>query len=112
MNEGRCLQIAEERGGVTPYNVLPIPNNHTGDEAVIRTHPASTPLPLCRWWVRYLCPPGGVVLDPFSGLASVGVAAIEEGACYIGIEKDTGYYEAAQARLEHAQVQGRLEMFP
>ena len=60
--------------------------------------------------MRYLCrlvtPPGGVVLDPFMGSGSTGKAAIAEGFCFIGIERDRESYEIAKARLLHA-LRGR-----
>jgi site-specific DNA-methyltransferase (adenine-specific) len=58
---------------------------------------------LCRWWVRYLTPKGGVVLDCFSGSSTVGVAALAEGRRYIGIERDEQYQQIARERLITAE---------
>jgi site-specific DNA-methyltransferase (adenine-specific) len=53
--------------------------------------------------MRYLCrlitPPGGVVLDPFAGSGSTGVAAKAEGFGFIGIEREAEYVRIAQKRL-------------
>jgi hypothetical protein len=95
---GRSAATPIERGGSTPLNVLPLSN---GQGRV--GHGAATPLELCRWWVRYLCPPGGIVCDPFSGSGTVGVAAIEQGRRYIGIEHSAEYVAIAQQRLESTQ---------
>lgn len=65
-------------------------------------HPTVKPLALMRWLVRLVTPPGGCVLDPFAGSASTGVAALQEGALFVGIERETEYVPIALARLEHA----------
>ena len=53
--------------------------------------------------MRYLCrlvtPPGGVVLDPFTGSGSTGKAALLEGFQFIGIEREQEYIEIASARI-------------
>jgi DNA modification methylase len=46
--------------------------------------------------------PGGVVLDPFMGSGTTGVAAIETGRSFIGIEREAGYVRIARERLEDA----------
>lgn len=92
-----------ERGGVTPFNVLPVANTDSQSSAGAYGHGAGTPVPLCAWWVRYLCPPGGLVCDPFSGLASTGVAALQQGRRYLGIERSPEYADASRRRLGAAQ---------
>lgn len=42
---------------------------------------------------------GGIVLDPFTGSGSTGVAAIEEGFEFLGVEKDASYLEIARKRI-------------
>jgi len=63
--------------------------------------------------LRYLCrltktPTGGVVLDPFAGSGSTGVACAEEGRDFIGIEIDEGYCEIARRRIAAAAQQTSL----
>lgn len=67
-------------------------------------HPTVKPLAL----MRYLCkltttPTGGVVLDPFMGSGTTGVAAIQEGRRFIGVELDPQYYAIAERRIANAQ---------
>lgn len=52
--------------------------------------------------VRYSCPPGGVVLDPFCGSAQIGVSAIRNGREYIGIDNRTACVLEAKRQLEGA----------
>jgi DNA modification methylase len=98
-NDGRrkvCRAAA--RGGVTPFNFLPVGCDRWGGGA--HGHAASTPTPLCSWWLRYLCPPGGSVLDPFAGMSTVGVAALLQGKSYTGIERMPEYVEISRKRLD------------
>jgi DNA modification methylase len=94
-----------ETGGVTPYNVLPFGNGGRHEAGGLFAHPAGTPLKLCDWWTRYICPPGGTVLDPFAGSGTTGIAALQNGCSYIGIEKYSKYYPIMQERIEAAQSQ-------
>ena len=52
------------------------------------------------WLVRLVTPLGGVVLDPFAGSGTTGVAARAEGFKCVLIERDETYYKIAAARLE------------
>jgi site-specific DNA-methyltransferase (adenine-specific) len=86
------------RGGVTPFNVLPI----NGGGCDSGGHSARTPAALCRWWVRYICPPGGLVLDPFLGSGTTALAAMAEGRRCVGIERNAEYCAIARRRMEEA----------
>ncbi len=107
----RQREVTLERGGVTPFNVIPIPSGDTNTDASSFGHGAGTPLALCSWWTRYLCPPGGVVLDPFAGSGTTGIAALKHGASYIGIEKEAEYVAIAQRRLDTAEEQTATPLF-
>jgi len=48
-------------------------------------------------------PPGGVVLDPFMGSGTTGVAAVQMGRQFIGIEREPKYFDIACKRIEDAQ---------
>lgn len=100
MRRGRCIQTSLERGGSTPFNLFPI--NSGSKKRRGSKHGATTPLALCEQLVKYLTPAGGTVLDPFSGVATVGVAAITHGFDYIGIERYDEYYEEAKLVMAEA----------
>jgi hypothetical protein len=90
------------RGGAIPFNLLPFSNAEYQASAATYGHGAGIPKRLCDFWVRYLCPPGGSVLDPFAGTSTVGVAALKHGCDYVGIEAVPEYHEAACRRLADA----------
>lgn len=76
-------------------------------------HPTEKPVPLLRTLISVLCPPGGVVVDPFAGSGATGVAAIEEGCRFAGIELSPHYADVARARLvatEHVDEQFALDL--
>jgi DNA modification methylase len=62
-------------------------------------HPTVKPTALMRYLCRLVTPPGGIVLDPFTGSGSTGKAAVLEGFRFIGIEREAEYVEIARARI-------------
>jgi site-specific DNA-methyltransferase (adenine-specific) len=63
-------------------------------------HPTVKPIELMKYLIKLITPPGGVVLDPFNGSGSTGVAAVELGFDYIGCELDPKYVEISIKRIE------------
>lgn len=102
----RPYKTAVERGGATPLNVQVM--SGAADAVGRGGHGAGTPLELCRWWTRYICPPGGRILDPFAGSGTTGIAALEHGCEYVGIERYAKYIPVAEARLAKAGEQTRM----
>ena len=66
----------------------------------LNTHPTVKPQELMKYLCRLVTPKGGVVLDPFMGSGSTGMAAKDEGFDFIGIEKEQEYFEIAEARIK------------
>ncbi len=110
MRRGRCAEACDERGGVTPFNLIPIANTNSVDSAGSHGHGAGTPINLVDWWIRYIVPPGGLVLDPFIGSGTTAVAAINTGRRCVGIERDTehGYFDIACRRVAEAAAKTPL----
>lgn len=76
------------------------------------THPTVKPTELMQWLVRLVTPPGGLVLDPFAGSGSTGIAALREGFRFAGIELLPEHYEIALARIAAAKPKMRqAELF-
>ena len=65
-------------------------------------HPTVKPTDLMRQLVRLVTPPGGLVLDPFTGSGSTGKAAILEGFEFVGVELTEDYLPIIEGRLSHA----------
>lgn len=66
-------------------------------------HPTVKPTALMQWLVRLVTPPGGTVLDPFTGSGSTGKACMLEGFEFIGFEMDPHYCEIAEQRINKAR---------
>lgn len=66
-------------------------------------HPTVKPTALMQWLVRLVTPPGGKVLDPFTGSGSTGKACAIEGFEFIGFEMDPHYCEIAKQRINYAR---------
>jgi site-specific DNA-methyltransferase (adenine-specific) len=66
-------------------------------------HPTVKPTDLMRYLCRMVTPPGGIVLDPFTGSGSTGRGAVLEGFQFIGCEMDADYIEIAKARILAAE---------
>lgn len=99
-----AASAAERRGGVTPFNVLMVRNgNSSTTSSGAHGHGAGTPLKLADWWTRYIVPAGGTVLDPFNGAGTMGVAALQNGCNYVGIERMAKYVDVSYERLAKVQ---------
>lgn len=68
------------------------------------THPTVKPLRLMRYLIKMITPPNGIVLDPFMGSGTTGVAALFEKFDFIGIERDEAYHQIANKRLKGVRV--------
>ena len=62
-------------------------------------HPTVKPVDLMKYLVKLVTPKGGVVLDPFNGSGSTGMACVELGMEYVGCELDPNYVEIANKRI-------------
>jgi DNA modification methylase len=65
------------------------------------THPTVKPVSLMAYLCRLVTPPNGIVLDPFMGSGSTGIAAQLEGFRFCGMEMDKDYFKIAEARIEN-----------
>ena len=71
-------------------------------------HPTQKPLALMKWCIEQAGNPE-TILDPFMGSGTTGVAAVQMGRKFIGIEREPKYFEIACNRIEQAQRQ--IDMF-
>ena len=72
-----------------------------------RQHPTQKPIALMTWCLS-LVPNAGVILDPYAGSGTTGVACAHEGRRFIGIEREPAYFDIACKRIAEAYAQPRL----
>lgn len=72
-----------------------------------KVHPTQKPVALMRWAVSQTGD-AKTIFDPFMGSGTTGVAAVQMGRKFIGIEREERYFEIACKRIEDAQRQGDM----
>ncbi len=92
-----------ENGGLQMRSMWPIHSTPQG-EKVHGKHPTQKPLTLLRRIIRASSKPGDLVLDPFCGSGTTGVAALELGRRFIGIDTSEEYLELAEKRMSQTQL--------
>lgn len=78
-----------------------------GDKKEERFHPTQKPVGVMKWCLTFT-PDAVTILDPFMGSGTTGVAAVQMGRKFIGIEREPKYFDIACRRIEDAQRQGDL----
>lgn len=73
------------------------------NDRLMSKHPTVKPVALMRWLIRLVTPPGGLVLDPFAGSGTTGVAAIAEAVRATLMEREPGYVADIRERIAHAE---------
>ena len=96
---GEMLESTKAKGAIgTDVLSFPVPNS--------KRHPTEKPVPLMETMINVAG--GELILDPFMGSGTTGVAAIQLGRKFIGIEREPKYFEIACKRIEQAVAQGQL----
>jgi len=78
-------------------------NSYHAKHRVRNDHPTTKSVRLFQYLIELLSPSGGVILDPFCGSGSTGVAAIQCGRSFIGVEMEADYVTIANARCKWAE---------
>lgn len=71
-------------------------------------HPTQKPIGVMKWCINHLPEGSSTILDPFMGSGTTGVAAVQMGRNFIGIEREPKYFDIACKRIEDAQRQGDM----
>jgi len=87
--EEKTIHDEKNKYGIEKFNTLPKKNSH----------PTVKPIQLMAYLCRLVTPPNGIVLDPFMGSGSTGIAALLEGFRFCGMEMDEDYFKIAEARI-------------
>lgn len=82
--------------------------NYIGSLVTDGVHPTGKPIPLFSQFVDKFTDRGENILDPFMGSGTTGVAAVQMGRKFIGIEREPKYFEIACKRIEQAYAQQSL----
>jgi site-specific DNA-methyltransferase (adenine-specific)/modification methylase len=77
-----------------------------GDD--VREHPTQKPIGVMEWCIQHLPADANTILDPFMGSGTTGVACVNLGRKFTGIELDPQYFDVACRRIEEAYKQPRL----
>lgn len=82
--------------------------DRSSDGTVENTHPTCKNTELMRYLVRLISPPGeSIILDPFAGSGTTGLACIAEGKRFILVEREKEYIDIMRARIGHAERERR-----
>jgi DNA modification methylase len=68
-------------------------------------HPTVKPIKLMQYLVKMITPPNGIVLDPFCGSGTTGVACKLDGFQFVGLEQDPEYSKIADARIKNTKIE-------
>lgn len=98
LNQNSMTQIDKTYEERSPSNILTFKK----DFGSKRLHPTQKPIQLLEYLVKTYTKEGDVVLDATMGSGSTGVACLNLGRRFIGIEKDEAYFEIAKTRIEQA----------
>jgi len=72
------------------------------EKDIPREHPTQKPLGVMKWAIEHIPPPATLILDPFMGSGTTGVAAVKLGRKFIGIEIEPKYFDIACRRISEA----------
>jgi|ERR1039458_2024818 site-specific DNA-methyltransferase (adenine-specific) len=90
--------------GLTPGNLLFYCAKPGKEERANNHHPTQKPVELMRHLVKVFSAEGSKIIDPFMGSGTSGVACVESGRAFLGIEKDPEYYQIAKDCIEFAEM--------
>lgn len=96
------VRVFPSDGDKSPARFFYCAKASKADRGDDNNHPTVKPTDLMRYLCRLVTPPGGTVLDPFTGSGSTGRGAILEGFNFIGIEREAEYVEIARRRIADA----------
>ena len=108
LDEQASAQLDEQASGVSRFFYTAKASKsereaglEAGNGERANIHPTVKTIDLMRYLCRLITPPNGTVFDPFMGSGSTGCAATLEGFDFVGIERESEYFEIAQRRIEH-----------
>jgi DNA modification methylase len=104
------FEDVEDKGSIGLRTIGGTPLYEKGSSELINTritknnHPTVKPINLLTYLCRLITPKGGVILDPYMGSGSTGIAALLEGFQFIGMEMDEDYFKIAETRINNYEL--------
>jgi DNA modification methylase len=98
-----CEQAWCSWDGNAKFIELSPPTHSTGK--IVKVHPTEKPLRIMEWSLSKLPEKCESIFDPFMGSGTTGVAALQAGMSFVGIEKNQGYFDIACQKIEKSLVQ-------
>lgn len=89
------VDVSQSLDGKFPSTILTVPR----DKENSNFHFTVKPVALMSHLIKLFSPPNAIILDPFMGSGTTGVAALQTGRNFIGIEKNSTYYELSKTRI-------------
>lgn len=84
-------------------DILSVPNKKTKDKNGKNMHDTEKPVELMQILIENSSKEGQLVIDPFMGIGSTGIACVNSNRKFIGCELDPTYFEIAQQRINEAR---------
>jgi DNA modification methylase len=97
---------ANDAGGASRFFYCAKTSSSERNAATTNGHPTVKPQKLMRYLINLITPPNGMVLDPFMGSGSTGLAAKTNDFGFIGIEREKEYFDIAEKRINMTQCSG------
>ena len=107
-NDKEHLRSPEFVNYTNVWSFLPPKRKHTFTE--VYNHPTEKPVEIMERLIEMTSLNDHVILDPFMGSGTTGVACVQTGRNFIGIEIDHDYFAIAERRIKEAEAQPRLEV--
>ena len=109
-NIGKTSFLKNNQGSIPP-NVLIISNTNSSDiyykhckKEGIKPHPARMPEKLASFFISFLTEPGDIVMDPFAGSNTTGIAAERLNRKWLSIESDESYIQGSACRFRESKL--------
>lgn len=93
----RLWESYEDEGGASRFFYCA--KASTSERGEGNNHPTVKPVDLMQYLCRLVTPPEGLILDPFLGSGTTGIAALREGFRFVGIDREAEYIEIARRRI-------------
>lgn len=107
LDEAAAEHLDQQEPEVSRFFYVAKPAKAERNNGATNQHPTVKPVTLMQYLIRLVTPPGGIILDPFAGSGTTGVAALHEDVECILIEANPDYIPIIEGRI-NIPVQGRM----